>query len=1381
MARSAAARLLIAASVFVNAVLPASVGVARAEAPDQASLAIGLHAKDVWPPKAVTDLAGMSGAEGQAYLEWTSPVESDVRSPSPVPPAQYLIRLATFSVTELAGDTTAWFDAATPVAAPPPLVPGTRQALLTSLDYGVRYYFGMKSVDDMGLVSIIDDKTQSGADQAKVDVVGIAGITDLSAAPGADTGTIDLTWTEPRRVGQLDPVRYDVRVSSAGQIANSAQFNAAQALTAFSLSTVPLPGPAGSARAFTVTGLVPSSTYYFAMRAADSGTPPFVGNWLRNEAAGLNVSNFSRAKFTPGPPNAVTNLTGFYGELPGDIMVTWSAPMNTNEVPIERYILKVSSLSIQELGGDAEAWFALAESTTIIRAGLPPGTTVPVNITGFYGDEMGKTFYFGVKSVDIAGELSPVDTRAASVADQAKSKPRPTPPIINLTAVAGTQSGSVDLTWTEPDSSGAIPPVTYAIRVSTLANMEDNDGFDAAMPLTAFSSSPVPEPGSGGAVAVMTVTGLIPNVTYYFAIREYDSHPLPIVSDWARDLANGVNVNNFAPARFIFRLPEPITDLTALTAAEEGRVDLSWTAPRNQNFVPISTYTVRLATFSAAEVGGDAQRWFDLATDERVLAPAQAPGSLETLTVTGLDAGVLYFFGVKSLDRESELSLVDSRAQTDQVRAMSKGVGPVTALLARADPADSFGGVELSWTEPVQAGVTPPLSYVVKASSVANISTDAEFASATPVTELSGTLLPDVGEAGAKRVWVVTGLTPFTTYYFALRAEDSSAPAMKGRWLRDAWRGLNIFNYTAPRFVPNDPEPVTDLAAAQGTVNEGDIQLSWTAPLNRNFVPVSRYEVRYSTVSVDALAQGGAAWLQMAAPSSVVKQNALKPGALETLTLNGLYPASTFYFAVRSVDLAAEVSPLDAKAATPGAQAYSKPLNLPPATPSGLSVEAGLIQASLKWEELPAGLGGKGLDFVHYFLQRSTEAAAGFAEFSTTTAVSYLDRPLDAFTTFYFRLGARDAEGLASAPTPAVKTTPFTIRPMEPFSFDFSRATDTVTLRWKPTIRFSDATLFTSTTSPRADELTGYEIFVTTNPCVPFTLAQSSGVAVDSFTHDTHGRAYFYMVRSTNAWFASNDSVMLTQLGDLFFGLDDCKSAVLVDGVQAPLLTSEVTGLSEDVAIMRQRLPEEIGDKVLQAAEFVPMLGGHTQLTDFHFPQPVTVRLHYEADADGNPVPQAAGLTPAAAPGAAKNLGMFWHNGTEYKKLYGKVNAAEQVVEAQTPNLGKFQVRIMLRESGVTFDLSNLTSRVLTPNGDGKNDVVIFTFDNPNNAPVEGKIYDMRGAYVATMIPGTARGLTADQLVWDGMMNGRPVTSGVYVYQVEAEGKMFNGTLVVAR
>lgn len=60
----------------------------------------------------------------------------------------------------------------------------------------------------------------------------------------------------------------------------------------------------------------------------------------------------------------------------------------------------------------------------------------------------------------------------------------------------------------------------------------------------------------------------------------------------------------------------------------------------------------------------------------------------------------------------------------------------------------------------------------------------------------------------------------------------------------------------------------------------------------------------------------------------------------------------------------------------------------------------------------------------------------------------------------------------------------------------------------------------------------------------------------------------------------------------------------------------------------------------------------------------------------------------------------------------------------------------------------------------------------------KGKIYDITGAEVADLQPGS----TEDSLIWDGRdKNGNIVHSGVYIYQIEVEGKVFNGTIVVAK
>mgnify|MGYP001579377772 FL=1 len=95
------------------------------------------------------------------------------------------------------------------------------------------------------------------------------------------------------------------------------------------------------------------------------------------------------------------------------------------------------------------------------------------------------------------------------------------------------------------------------------------------------------------------------------------------------------------------------------------------------------------------------------------------------------------------------------------------------------------------------------------------------------------------------------------------------------------------------------------------------------------------------------------------------------------------------------------------------------------------------------------------------------------------------------------------------------------------------------------------------------------------------------------------------------------------------------------------------------------------------------------------------------------------------------------------------------------------------------FDLAGVSNKVITPNGDGLNDTVIFTFDNPKQSQATGKIFDIRGALVADMSAGPLGG--GGSLKWDGKAGGTTVSRGVYIYQIEAEDKTFNGTVLVIR
>ena len=108
-----------------------------------------------------------------------------------------------------------------------------------------------------------------------------AAITNLGASTGTEVGSIKLTWTATGDDGNVGTAAsYIIRHSTSA-------ITAANWGSAADVTGEPLPKPAGASETFTVTGLTPGQTYYFAIKAQDeAGNISDISNSPSAPAAG---------------------------------------------------------------------------------------------------------------------------------------------------------------------------------------------------------------------------------------------------------------------------------------------------------------------------------------------------------------------------------------------------------------------------------------------------------------------------------------------------------------------------------------------------------------------------------------------------------------------------------------------------------------------------------------------------------------------------------------------------------------------------------------------------------------------------------------------------------------------------------------------------------------------------------------------------------------------------------------------------------------------------------------------------------------------------------------------------------------------------------------
>jgi gliding motility-associated-like protein len=372
-------------------------------------------------------------------------------------------------------------------------------------------------------------------------------------------------------------------------------------------------------------------------------------------------------------------------------------------------------------------------------------------------------------------------------------------------------------------------------------------------------------------------------------------------------------------------------------------------------------------------------------------------------------------------------------------------------------------------------------------------------------------------------------------------------------------------------------------------------------------------------------------------------------------------------------------------------------------------------------------------------------------------------------TTYYFSIEAVNTHQLRSEVSNPVAA--FALVPLSPMNFKISRSGNSVTMTWVPPAGYSNRIPFNDRFNPVYPyEVKGYRVYRATAPAAAdWTMIGEVSSNTLTWT-DIVGASddFYYSARAVNMAGPSAPSYARNSLsGDLYFLAPDNHSVLQVPKAGAGAFFTDSGDPLNAYSVEITTHPEDLGGRTVKSVQFRAYRGGLQADDTFRLSSNGTVRLFYGKSGDV--------IVPSATD--AKALSMFYYNGSRWLQMYGTVDSSEQSVSLQTTLLGRYQLRTTDRTGSFSADKSGLTNRLITPNGDGKNDTMVFIFDNPQDAGVKGRIYDMHGALVARMTDGPV----SNSLMWDGKAGGQVVPGGVYIYQIESQGNVYNGTVAVIR
>ncbi|MBK6685765.1 MAG: discoidin domain-containing protein [Deltaproteobacteria bacterium] len=650
------------------------------------------HTLDNVAPNEVNDLLALtdSTGTGRLLLFWTAPGDGETGTL-----ASYELRAS------LAPITPSNFSQGRLLTSTAPKAPGQPESLTVSgLDPEVVYYVALKTRDAAGNLSDLSNVASAATrDEAP------ARVNDLVVIGGAGQTSVTLGFTAPGDDGAIGTVAaYDLRYST--NYLSAVNFDSATPVP-----NAPTPVSSGAPVTVVVSGLVPGTTYYFAMKARDErGNTSAMSNWVSTQTADTN------------PPSAIVDLSATTGSAPGRVNLSWTAPGDDG---------------VNGLAQSYELRWSLATITGANFASATLANPQPIPLSGgsaqtfvVFGLPNETQVYLAIKAKDDANNWAPISNLVAG------RTPDVAPGRISNLAQSGRTGTSLTVTWTATGDDGTTGQAsTQELRYSTLPITEAN--FAQAI------LSPLAAPLTAGNNEQRVISGLSSDTTFYLAL---------IVRD---ERGNSSPLSNvLVAATADTRAPASITDLSGNTASSNGTVNLAFTAPGDDGTTGTAArYDLRYHPSPITSAN------WSVATPIVTTPVPRSAGGRESFQVGGLPGETNLHFAVRAIDEAgNEGSLAPS------VMIGTRPIPPSRVTNLSAAP----GGrsVTLTWTAPGDDGtVGRATRYELRYGT--NLLTSINFDQATEVT-----VVPVPANAGTTESLVVNGLAEATTYYFGLVTID---------------------------------------------------------------------------------------------------------------------------------------------------------------------------------------------------------------------------------------------------------------------------------------------------------------------------------------------------------------------------------------------------------------------------------------------------------------------------------------------------------------------------------------------------------------------------------------------------------------------------------